>query len=145
MVLKKKRLCEKRKEYCNKHVNKNFSHEIRSYNAIESDRLQGVNANRLGGGVNTIIIKCVLFLHKGLNAEKIVVECDIASLNYASFAHSNRLTIREDNLYLHATHHAPSTVFPLSSGGLDKVYIKFDMGESRKRSKFGLNGQGTEL
>ena len=34
-----------------------------------------------GGGVNTIIIKCVLFLHKRLNAEKIVVECDIASLN----------------------------------------------------------------
>ena len=54
----------------------------------------------------------MLFLHKGLNAEKIVVECDIASLNYALFAQSNRLTIREDNLYLHATHHAPSIVFP---------------------------------
>ena len=40
--------------------------------------------------------------------EKIVVECDIASLNYALFAQSNRLTIREDNLYLHA----PSIVFP---------------------------------
>ena len=53
--------------------------------------LQGVDANSLGGGVNTIIIKCVLFLHKGLNAEKIVVECDIASPNYALFAQSNRL------------------------------------------------------
>ena len=44
--------------------------------------------------------------------EKIVVECDIASPNYTLFAQSNRLTIREDNLYLHATHHAPSSVFP---------------------------------
>ena len=68
------RLCEKRKdESCNKHVNKNFSYEIRSYNAIESDWLQGVNSNRLGGVVNTIMIKCVLFLQKELNAEKIVV------------------------------------------------------------------------
>ena len=58
------------------------------------------------------MIKCVLFLHKGLNAEKIVVECDFASLNYALFAQSNRLTIREDSLYLHATHHAPFIVFP---------------------------------
>ena len=65
------------------------------------------------------MIKCVLFLQKGLNAEKIVVECDIASLNYALFAQSSRLTIREDNLYLHATHHAPSIVFP----GVD--WIKF--------------------
>ena len=47
-----------------------------------------------------------------VNAEKIVVECDFASLNYALFAHSNRLTIREDNLYLHAAHHAPFIVFP---------------------------------
>ena len=32
---KKKRLCEKRKdEFCNKHVNKNFSYEVTSYNAI---------------------------------------------------------------------------------------------------------------
>ena len=96
-------MCEKRKdEYCSKHVNNNFSYEIRSYNAIESDWLQGVDANRLGGGVNPIIIKCVLFLHKGLNAEKIVVECEIASLNYALFAQSNRLTIRDDNLHLDA-------------------------------------------
>ena len=65
----------------------------------------------MGGGVNTIIIKCVLFLQKGLNAETIVVECDIASLNYALFSQSNRLTIQEDNLYLHATHHALSIVF----------------------------------
>ena len=50
----------------------------------------------------------MLFLHKGLNTEKIVVARDIASLNYALFAQSNRLTIREDSLYLHATHHAPS-------------------------------------
>ena len=57
------------------------------------------------------MINCVLFLHKGLNAEKIVVECDIAPLNYALFAHSNRLTIRENNLYLQATHRAPSIVF----------------------------------
>ena len=64
------------------------------------------------------LIKCVLFLHKG-NAEKIVVEYDIASLNYALFAQSNRLTIREDNLYLHSTHHAPSIVF----SGVD--WIKF--------------------
>ena len=46
------------------------------------------------------MIKCVLFLQKELNAEKIVVECDIVSLNYVLFAQSNRLTIREDNLYL---------------------------------------------
>ena len=67
----------------------------------------------MGGEVNTIIslIKCMLFLHKGLNAEQNVVECDIASLNYALFVQSNRLTVREDNLYLHATHHAPSIVF----------------------------------
>ena len=65
------------------------------------------------------MIKCVLFLHKGFNAEKIVIECDIASLNYALFVQSNRLTMREDNLYLHATHHAPSNVFP----GMD--WIKF--------------------
>ena len=57
----------------NKHVNKNFSYEITSYNAIQSDWLQRVNSNRLGGGVNTIMIKCVMFLQKGLNAEKIVV------------------------------------------------------------------------
>ena len=36
-------------------------------------QLQGVNSNRLGGGVNSIMIKCVLFLQKGLIAEKIVV------------------------------------------------------------------------
>ena len=73
-----------------------------------------------GVGVNTIMIKCVVFLQKGLNAEKIVLECDIGifyfayqqSLNYALFAQSNRSTIREDNLYLHATHHVPSIVFP---------------------------------
>ena len=45
--------------------------------------------------MNTIMIKCLLFLQRGLNAEKIVVECDIASLNYALFAQSNRLTIQE--------------------------------------------------
>ena len=59
-----------------------------------------------------MMIKCVLFLQKELNEEKIVVECNIASLNFALFARSNRLTIREDNLYLHATHHAPSIMFP---------------------------------
>ena len=63
--------------------------------------------------------KCVSFLQKGLNAEKTVVECNVASLNYALFAQSNLLTIREDNLYLHAAHHAPSIVFP----GMD--WIKF--------------------
>ena len=42
-------------------------------------------------------MKYVLFLHKRLNAEKIVVECDIASLNYALFALLNRLTIRQVN------------------------------------------------
>ena len=56
----------------------------------------------------------MLFLHEGLNVEKIVVECDIASLNYTLFAQSNRLTIREDNLYLHAMHHALSIVFPVA-------------------------------
>ena len=56
--------------------------------------------------------KCVLFLQKGLNAEKIVVQCDIASFNYSLFTQSNRLTYREDNLYLQATHHAPSIAFP---------------------------------
>ena len=65
------------------------------------------------------MIKCVLFLQKGLNAEKIVVKCDVASLNYALFVRSNSLTIREDNLYLHATHHALPIVFP----GVD--WIKF--------------------
>ena len=84
------------------------------------------------------MIKCVLFLRKGLNAEKIVVECDIASLIYALYAQSNRLTIREDNLYLHATHHSPSIV---SRGGLDKVYIKVDMERGERGAKFGLNGQ----
>ena len=57
----------------NKHVNKNFSSEITSYNAIQSDWLQRVNSNHKGAGVNTIMIKCVMFLQKGLNAEKIVV------------------------------------------------------------------------
>ena len=54
----------------------------------------------------------MLFLHKGLNAEKIVVKCNIASLNYALFEQSNRLTIREDNLNLHAMHLEPFIVFP---------------------------------
>ena len=59
------------------------------------------------------MIKCVWFLQKGLNAGKIVVECDIAlSLNSALFVLSSHLTIREDSLYLHATHHTPSIVFP---------------------------------
>ena len=46
------------------------------------------------------------------------------------FAHSNCLTIREDNLHLHATHHAQSVVFP----GVDwiKFILKADMGERRK-------------
>ena len=66
-----------------------------------------------------MMTKCVLFLQKGIDAEKIAVECDIASLNYASFTQSNRLRIREDNLDQHATHHAPSIVFP----GVD--WIKF--------------------
>ena len=57
----------------NKHVDKNFSYEITSYNAIHSDWLQRVNSNRFGGRVNTIMIKCGLLLQKGLNAEKIVV------------------------------------------------------------------------
>ena len=60
---------------------------------------------------------------------------DIASLNYALFAQSNRLTIREDNLFLHATHHAPSIV---SRGRLDKVYIKVDKGERQKTLKIRL-------
>ena len=51
-------------------------------------------------------------------------------LYFNVFAHSNHSTIREDNLYLHATHHAPTIVFP----GVDwiKFYIKADMGERRK-------------
>ena len=40
-------------------------------------------------------------------------------LKFNVFAHSNCSTIREDNLHLHATHHAPSVVFP----GVD--WIKF--------------------
>ena len=48
-----------------------------------------------------------------------VVACDIASLHYALFAQSNRLTIREDSQYLHATHYAPSILFP----GVD--WLKF--------------------
>ena len=42
------------------------------------------------------------------------------------FAHSNRSTIREDNVHLHAMHHAPSIVFP----GVDwiKFILKADMG-----------------
>ena len=69
----------------------------------------------------------MLFLHKGLNAEKIVAECDIASLNYALFTQSNRFTIQEDNLHLH-----------VSRSGLDKVCIKVDMGERRKTLKIWL-------
>ena len=72
------------------------------------------------------MIKCMLFLQKGLIAEKIVVECDIASLNYALFTHSNHLTI-QSNLY---RHHAPSIVFPVVDW--ISVYIKVEMGERRK-------------
>ena len=77
-----------------------------------------------------------MFLQKGLNVEKIVVECDIASLNYALSVQSNRLTIRKDNLYQHATHRAPSIVFP----AVDwiKFLIKVDMGERRKTLKIWL-------
>ena len=65
-------------------------------------------------------------MQKGLIAEKIVVECDIAWLNYALFAQSNRLTI-QSNLYWH---HAPSIVFPVVDW--ISVYIEVDMGERRK-------------
>ena len=78
------------------------------------------------------MIKCMLFLQKRLIAEKIVVECDIASLNYALFAQSNRLTI-QSNLY---RHHAPSIVFPVVNW--ISVYIKVDMGERRKTLKIWL-------
>ena len=84
------------------------------------------------GGVNTIMIKCVLFLQKRLNAEKIVVWC----------VRALKLTISENNLHLHATHHATSTV---SWGGLDKVYMKADMERGERRSTLGLNGHGTEV
>ena len=99
----------------------------------------------------------MLFLHKGLNAEKIVVECDIASLNYALFALLYRLTIREVNqtytkledLTRNLTKlkvnkrltkpdpacYASCTVYCVSRGGLDKVYIKVDMGKRRKMLK----------
>ena len=49
---------------------------------------------------------------------------------FMRYTQSNRLTIRKDNLNLHATQHAPSIVF--HRGGLDKVYIKVDAGEKRK-------------
>ena len=101
-------VCVKKDEYCNKHVNKNLAMKL---GVIMQLNLIDYRVDRLGGRVNTIRIKCVLFLKKKLNAEKIVVECDIVSLNYSLFTQSNRLTIREDNLYLHATHHAPSIVF----------------------------------
>ena len=55
------------------------------------------------------MIKCVLFLQKGLNAEKIVVYC----------VRTLKLTIQENSLHLHARDHAPSIVFP----GMD--WIKF--------------------
>ena len=92
---------------------------------------------------NNRLNKCVLFLHKELNAENIVVECDIASLNYTLFVQSNRLTIREDNLYLHATYHTPSIVFP----GVDwiKFIWKLIWERGKRRSKFSLNGHGTEM
>ena len=59
------------------------------------------------------------------------------------FAHSNRSTIWEDNLYLHATHHAPSNVFP----GVDwiKFIYKLIWERGERRSTFGLNGHGTEV
>ena len=57
------------------------------------------------------MIKCVLFLRKGSNAKKIALQYDIASLIYALYAQSNHLTIREDNLHLHATYHAQFIVF----------------------------------
>ena len=40
------------------------------FNLIDYKEL---NQTAWGGGVNTIMIKCKLFLQKGLNAEKIVV------------------------------------------------------------------------
>ena len=91
----------------------------------------------LGGGVNTIIIKYVLFLHKGLNAEKIVVKCDITSLNYALFALLNRLTIQRLTKAIPACY-ASCTIYCASRGGLDKVYIKADMGKRRKTLKIWL-------
>ena len=56
---------------------------------------------------------------------------------FTHYTQSNRLIIREDNLYLHATHHAPSFVF---RGGLDKVCIKVDVRERRKKLKIWLKG-----
>ena len=86
----------------------------------------------MGRGVNPIIIKCMLFLQKGLIAEKIVVECDIALLNYALFAQSNHLTI-QSNLH---RHHVPLIVFPVVDW--ISVYIKVDMAEKRKTLKIWL-------
>ena len=51
--------------------------------------------------------------------------------------------MREDNLHLHATHHAPSVVFP----GVDwiKFILKLIWERGERRSTFGLNGHGTEV
>ena len=59
------------------------------------------------------------------------------------FAHSNRSAIREDNVHLHATHHAPSIEFPR----VDWInfILKVDMGERRKTLNIWLNEYGTEL
>ena len=45
------------------------------------------------------------------------------------FAHSNRSTIREERT---PACYASCTIYCVSKGGLDKVYIKADMGERRK-------------
>ena len=84
------------------------------------------------------MIKCVLFLHKGSNAEKIVVQYDIASFIYALYAvkpfHNSRgLPIRACYASI-----ASCTVYCVSMSGLDKVYIKVNVGERRKRLKIWL-------
>ena len=56
---------------------------------------------------------------------------------FAHYAWSNRLAIRENNLYLHATY-ASCIVYCVSRGRLDKVYIKVDIAKRRKKLKIWL-------
>ena len=51
--------------------------------------------------------------------------------------------MREDNLHLHATHHAPSAVFPRVDW--IKFILKLIWERGERRSTFGLNGHGTEV
>ena len=106
--VQEKRLCEKKKdEYCNKHVKKILGMKsvvIMQFNLIDYKELKQTAWGRSQHNND----KMRVVFAQGIKCRKDLVARDIASLNYALFAQSKRLTIREDSLYLHATHHAPS-------------------------------------